>query len=216
AVWVDRAPVFGLRRGEVYRAHAEAFAFVRERMTPQDRVAVVGRFTDFALAPKTPTLFRVPAIFDYEAQTSLRYADFFTFMRLGRTVQNIDDWYWPYDKLLPATVQHPLFDLTAARYLLVDPQLDTVPAALPSGIRSLGEVGGVRVYENLQALPRARFVPAIAVVADGGILATLAAPRHDARSVAPVEHALPADAGGAPGASATATIATDEPEQVAA
>lgn len=214
ALWIGRAPLFGLRRGDVFGTHAAAFAFVRERLTPQDRVAVVGRFTDFSLAPKTPTLFRVPAIFDYQAQTSVRYADFFTFMRLGRPLTTIDDWYWPYDRLLPPTLRRPLLDLTAARYLLVDTALDTVPAALTSGVRLLAELGGVRVYENLAALPRARFVPAVSVVPDADALATLAAPTHDARRVALVERAPPAGTGDRADARGQVTIVADEAERV--
>jgi hypothetical protein len=214
ALWVGRAPLFGLRRGDVYGTHAAAFAFVRERLTPQDRVAIVGRFTDFGLSAKSATLFRVPAIYDYQAQGSARYADFFTFMRLGRPLQDVGEWYWIYGKMLPPTVRRPLFDLTAARYLMVDPALDTVSRALPTGVRLLAEIGGVRVYENLQALSRARFVPAVAVVADEAVLETLASPAHDARRVALVER-TPAGGTGEPSAGGTVTILTDEPERVA-
>lgn len=215
-LWITRAPLFGLRRGDVFGTHAGAFAFVRERLTAQDRVAIVGRFTDFGLAAKTATLFRIPAIYDYQAQGSARYADFFTFMRLGRPMRDVDDWYWVYGHMLPPTLRRPLFDLTAARYLIVDTALDTVPTALPSGVRLLAEVAGTRVYENAQALPRARFVSAVAVVPDGDILPTLASPTHDARRLALIEHAPPGDMAGTTDARATVTIVTDEPERVTA
>jgi len=201
----------------VYGTHRDAFALVRERLTPQDRVAVVGRFNDYSLAAKTPTIFRVPAIFDYQAQGSARYADFFTFMRLGRPMRDIDDWYWkPYGQMLPPTLERPLFDLTAARYLIVDRELDTVASALRSGVRLLAEEGGVRIYENLQALPRARFVPTVRVVPDADILPTLAAPTHDARRVALVEWTPPGGTGAAPDAAGTVTIVADEPDRLVA
>jgi hypothetical protein len=210
-IWVDRAPLFGLRRGDVYGVHAGAFSLVRERLTPQHRVAVVGRFNDFALAPKSPTIFRVPALFDYQAQTSARYADFFTFMRLGRPLRDVDDWYWPYDQLLPPTLQRPLFDLTAARYLIVDSRLDSVPSAMPAGVLRLAELDGVRVYENTQALPRARFVPEVAVVPGAEILPRLASPTHDARRVAVVERTV---AGGSPDARGSVAFVADDPESI--
>ncbi len=214
ALWVVRAPIFGLRRGDVYGPHAEAFALVRERATLQDRVAVVGRFTDFSLCAKTPTVFRVRGIFDYQTQASARYADYFTYMRLGRTLRDVDDWFWtPYASMLPATLRRPLFDLTATRYLVVDPELDTVAAALPVGVRLLAETTGVRVYENAEALPRARFVPSVAVVPQADALAMLAAPTHDARRTALVEEA-PAAAGGPTDARATVAITADTGERV--
>src|SRR5207253_1265490 len=214
ALWVDRAPLFGLRRGDAYGAHADAFAFVGARATLQDRVAVVGRFTDFSLCAKTPTVFAVRGIFDYQIQGSARYADFFTYMRLGRPLRDVDDWYWqPYANMLPATLRRPLFDLTATRYLVVDPALDTVPAAMPSGVRLLAERSGVRIYENLQALPRARFVPQVAAVPDSETLAALAAPTHDPSRQALVERALPMR-GNATDAAASVVIGEDTGERV--
>jgi hypothetical protein len=178
--------VFSLRQGDLYGAAAPAFAFVRARLTLQDRVHLVGRYglhPDFALAQKAATLFRVPAIFDYEPLASRSYAEFFTFMRTGRALERLQDWYWVFDKLMPPTLQRPLFDLTAARYVLIDRALDQVPRVLGSGVRLLDEAGYVRVYENEKALARARYVPRIAVVAEGEILPRLAAPDVDLRRI---------------------------------
>src|SRR5207245_2739527 len=70
--------------------------------------------------------------------------------------------------------------------------------------------------ENLDALPRARFVPAVAVVADRDVLSTLASPTHDPHPLALVERPPPAGSGGAADARATLTIVVDEPERVVA
>src|SRR5262249_20620667 len=145
---------------------ADAFAFVRARLTPQERVHVIGKPRDVALGPKSPSHFRVPGIYDYEAETPVRYAEFFTYLRTGRPLERIGDWQWILDRPLPPDLQRPLFDRTAARYLLVDRELDEVPRVFGPGIRLLTETAGVRIYENEHALPRARWVPSAVVVRD--------------------------------------------------
>jgi hypothetical protein len=174
----------GLRKGDVYGASAPAFALVRARITPQDRVHLIGRYglqSDFALVQKAAGLYGVPAIFDYEPLASRSYAEFFTFLRTGRTMQGLSDWFWVFDKLMPTTLQQPLFNLTAARYILIDRALDRTPQVLGPSARLLAEVGYIRIYENQEALERARYVPRIMVLPESEILPRLAAPDADLR-----------------------------------
>jgi hypothetical protein len=209
-------PLLGLRSGDLYSAHAALFDDVRARLTPQDRVLIAGRHPDFSLMPKSASLFRLPSIFDYETQAPRRYVDFFTYMRTGHRLHSIHEWYWIFDKLLTPTLQRRLLDVTATRYLLVDAAVDTVQETLHGGVRLLTESDGVRVYENLQALPRARFVPRVVVAEDDDeVLAELADSPIDPREVAwvaeePPRGLPPADAG----ASGSAEIVADMPERV--
>jgi hypothetical protein len=82
----------------------------------------------------------------------------------------------------------PLFDLMATRYLFVRREFDPTTTMLDSGIRLVQEQGDLRVYENLQVLPRARYVPRIAVLPSDQILPRLADPELDMRQVALVSH----------------------------
>jgi hypothetical protein len=160
---VGRPPLFGLRTGDVYEPRAEVFAFVRARLTPQDRLLIVGAQPALDLMPKSATLFALPSIHDYDALAAQRYAEYFTFLRTGRAMRDYEDWYWLFGKLLPASLQRPLFDQTAARYVIVAEPLDQTARAFRGGLRLLDERDGVRVYENEQAMPRARFVGRVAV-----------------------------------------------------
>jgi len=212
---VKHSPVFGLRRGDVYGAHADVFAFVRARLTAQDRVLIVSDHPDLGLMPKSATLFRVPNIHDYEGMASRAYAEFFTFMRTGHGVRNLDDWYWLFRKLLPTGLRRPLFDLTAARYLIVAQDLDRTAQAFPSGLRLLLDRDGVRVYENPQAVPRVRYVPRVTVVREDEVLPTLAGGMLDLRRVAVVSQAPPSGfTGSEESASGSVEIVADEPERV--
>jgi hypothetical protein len=150
----------------------------------------MGRYglnSDFALAQKTAMIYGVPSIFDYDPLGSRSYAEFFTFLRKGRGMRRLDDWYWVFDKLMPSTLQRPLFNLTAARYILVDRVLDQVPQVLGLSARLLAEVGYIRVYENQDALARARYVPRIAALPEGEILPRLVTPGVDLRRIAFVD-----------------------------
>jgi hypothetical protein len=157
----------------VYDEHAAAFAFVRARLTPQDRVLIVGDYPDLGLMPKSAMLFGVPSIYDYEGMAAQRYAAFVTFMRTGRAMTGIEDWYWLFGKLLPTALQRPLLDTTAARYLIVNPRVDRVAEALGTEVRPLLDDGSARVYENPSALPRARWVGHLVVLPEDQILPAL-------------------------------------------
>jgi hypothetical protein len=129
---LGRAPVMGLRSGDVYGRHADVFDFVRSRLTPQDRVLIVGGQPSLDLMAKSSTLFGLPNIHDYDPQATRRYAEFYTYLRTARRMRDFEDWYWIFDKLLPPTLQRPLFDLTGARYLIVAQPLDATQRAFAS------------------------------------------------------------------------------------
>lgn len=212
ALLLGSVPYFGYRSGDLYDRNADAFAFVRARLTPQDRVHVVGKPRDVALGPKSPTWFRVPGIYDYEAQPPRRYAEFFTYLRTGRPLHDLSDWHWILDHQLPPTLQRPLFDRTAARYVLVDRDVDEVPQVLGAGVRLLAEIGGVRIYENEQALPRARWVPSATVIPDDDALRALASGAYDPRRTVVLDRVYPIATGTSGGG--PATIIIDDPERV--
>src|SRR5262249_20439294 len=210
-----RPPLFGLRQGDVYGVHANVFDFVGARQTPQDRILIVGGQPTLELMAKSGTLFAIPNIHDYDALAANRYAEYYTFLRTGHAMRDFDDWYWIFDKLLPTTLQRPLFDLTAARYVIVTHDLDTTERALGPGLRLLRDEGGVRVYENEQAVPRARFVGRVAVRREEGVLPALASGAVDASTFAVVSDTdrnnLRGTGGGGTG---TVEFMVDDPERV--
>jgi hypothetical protein len=208
-----------LRVGDLYGEKAGVLERVRAGLTPQDRVLVVGAQSgfnvDYALTYKVASLYRLPSIFDYEGQPSLRYAQYFTFMRTGRPLARVHDWYnlWP---ILPAGLKRPLLDLTAARYLIVDESVDDTRSVLGDTAPEIFRDGPVRVYENRQALPRAFFVPNMLRVPDDQVLPMLADGRVDPRRLALV--GVVEDTSGARAGvdgSGRASIVRDDPQTVA-
>jgi hypothetical protein len=169
---------------ESFRAHAEEFSRVEERMTWQDRIYQFGRHRDMTMSAKTATLFGVPSIIDYEPQTSKRYADLFTWLLTGRPMRNINDFNVRFN-FVP--VNRPLLNLLAARYLIVDA---TPPFRGPTDppLKLLGSNGTLEYFENTAALPRAFYVPEVAVMSKPqAILQRLASAAHDPRQVGLVE-----------------------------
>jgi hypothetical protein len=210
-----------LRVGDLYGARAGVLERVRARWTPQDRVLIVGAPSgsnvDYAMTHKVASLYRLPSIFDYEGQPSLRYAQYFTFMRTGRPLARVHDWYdlyfWP---VLPAGLKRPLLDLTAARYVIVDESVDATSAVLGDTAPEIFRDGPVRVYENRQALPRAFFVPFMSRVRDDLVLPMLADGRVDPRRLALV--GVVEDTSGVRAGvdgSGRASIVRDDPQTVA-
>jgi len=213
---VGLGPLFALRQGEVYEAHADVFAFVRSRLTPQDRVLIVSTHPDLALMPKSGTVLAIPNVHDYDPLVSRHYAEFFTFMRTGHPYRGIDDWYWLFGKLLQPTLQRRLFDRTAARYLIVDQRLDRTAQAFGQQLPLLFERDGVRVYENAAALPRARFVSRVQREEGEGpqALARLAGETIDPRRVALVDRLPPSGFSGTDSEGGSVDFLVDEPERV--
>jgi hypothetical protein len=213
-VGAGRPPFFGLRRGDVYGTNADVFALVRQRLTAQDRVLIVGGHPDLGMMPKLGTIFRVANIQDYEPMASRAYAEFFTFMRTGRALRDIDDWYWLFGKLLLPDLQRPLFDMTAARFLLVRVELDRTAEAFDGSVRVIAEQGGIRVYENESAMTRARYVSRIAVLAPDAVLPALADGTVDVRHAAAVTQPPASGFLGSADGTGSAQIVIDEPERV--
>jgi hypothetical protein len=179
-------PFLNHRNGDLYGGKARVLTQVRDRLTPQDRVLVLGAqnglVADFAMTNKVASLYRLPSIYDYEPQASLTYAQYFTFMRMGSPLSNVYDWYRPIGPILSRSLQRPLFDLTAARYVIVDESVDTTALSLGTSAPEILRDGPIRVYENEQALPRAFFVPAMARVPEDAVLPMLAdGPRRSPR-----------------------------------
>jgi hypothetical protein len=186
------------------RAHAGVFERLRARLSPQDRVALVHQnagATTFGVMAKSATLFRLPSINDYEPQASLRWARYFVMMRSGRALSD------PNEMLLLSAgwtlggLDHRLLDLTAARYVAADATLARqADAVAPPRLEPLFDDGTLRVYENPTALPRARFVPRVEIVADDRrLLDRLAHGSDDLRTVALVDASPPSGFLGADG-----------------
>jgi len=212
-----RGPLLGLRDGDIYDVHRQVFTAVRHRLSAQDRVQIIGKNNDFALMPRSAMIFRIPSIYDYEVQVSRRYAEFFTYMRTRRPLRGVDDFYWLFGKLLPPTLDRRLFDLTAARYLIVDADLDRTGEVLAEGLTLLSQRDGVRLYENTHALPRARFVARALAVPPEEVLATLTQAGVDLRQVAVLDRApLSGFLGGAGDAMGEVELTVDEAERVVA
>jgi hypothetical protein len=171
--------------GQSVFGYADTFARLRARMTAQDRVYFnfdVPPSSNFGLTEKSASVFEVPSFFDYDPQIAERYADFLTTLRGGARPQDLGG--------LPpnASFNRPLLDLAAGRYVLAEASVDNTAAALQPAPRLVEDGGDVRLYENPQALPRARYIPRIEVVKDSpSLLQRLAAGADDPREVALVE-----------------------------
>jgi hypothetical protein len=180
-----------LPSGEVLRAHQTAFEAVRQRMTLQDRAYAFGRHPDYSLMPKTPQLFGVRSISDYEPQTSRRLAQLQVMWLLGTPMQTINQFLFP---LTRTPRNRPILNLLATRYFLVDQKNGETlkllggPPPVP-----LAEHNGLSLYENTEALRRAYFVPRLQVLRDSEEqVRLLSSAAHDPRRVALVEE-WPAD-----------------------
>lgn len=214
-------PLLNHRHGDIYSTHAAAIADVRARLTPMDRVLFVpwqqGYDIDIALTHKMAMLEGLPSVFDYEPQASLRYAQYFTYMRLGRPLASVYDWYQPYPTLLVPSLRRPLFDLTAARFILIDRRLEDTLEPFGDRVVLRARHGDVAVYENRDALPRAFFVPNVRRVPEASILPAIGDGRVDPRRVALLAAAEPLPEGGLGGdgrARGTVRLAVDTPEHV--
>jgi hypothetical protein len=207
----------------IYRRHEDAFAFVKQLMTLQDRIDHVGPHMDFSLMEKSATIFDVRAVRDYEPLTSIRYGELMVvFLKTSEAMARLRDGKLPmvsinetifFTDILPRS--RPLLNLFGARYVLVDLQKDDSAQVLP-GLRLLRAIGGVRIYENPTALQRASFVPSLTVIGDPvRLLQILTSSEHDPRQTVLVE-AAPDDGfvGSPSGASGTVEIVSDRGEEV--
>jgi hypothetical protein len=197
--------------------HADAFTALDPPLTAQDRIFInssVRSLNDFTLMQKTATLVRLPDIHDYEALLGRRHTEYITTMWRGMSVNGVDDLFTKHTVM--GGFRQRLLDLAAVRYVITVPEgeleswgldLPRIPVSDPELI----------VYRNDHALPRARFVPRIDVVADRSVLLNrLAYGSDDLASVALVEEPMPSGFTGADGASnaGSARIVRDDPEHV--
>ena len=202
-------------------SHPE-FAELRDRLSAQDRVALFTTGGDYGFLKKTAMVFEFASIFDYEPQMSWRYANYFTMLRTGRADATVDDVYYPSFNWLPQPSSR-LLDLTAARYLVVEAardRLSSVFSTPPLRQIALGGPAGdppLHFYTNERALPRAFFVPRIAVIPEPrALLRRMAQGADDPREVAFVEAPPPSGWLGEAGAGGASEIAftTNAPEQL--
>jgi hypothetical protein len=198
---------------EVLYSRRALFEAVRGWMGPQDRVYQVGKTGDFSLEAKSASVFGLSSITDYEPQTSERYAEYFVMLFYGRPMRRPDDFTFHRAGELPRVRR--LLDLAAVRYLILD--LETVgirsdqelTRRLGPGLEPVLRDGGVTVYENRQALPRAFYVPRAEVVAPEEQLPLLAA--LDAQRIALIDAPIPGG-GGAPNATGDVEITSERSE----
>lgn len=209
-----------LPSGAALTKKSEGVDALRARLTPQDRVALFPRTVDFSFMEKTATVFRFPAISDYEPQVTRRYADYFALMRTGRPVTKLGDVLYAGLQWLSPLTRRRLLDLTASRYLVTDTAQSNPSAGLGShSLQPLrvGTEGDLYVYENRSALPRAFLVPRLEVIADRATLQDrLANGFDDLRQVAFVEAPPPSGFLGEATTlrEATVTFTADEPEHL--
>lgn len=201
------------------RVHAEVFGRLQQRLSPQDRVQFVlpSARHEARLQEKTAMLFQLPALTDYELQLSQRYAEYGTMMRRSQQLSSLNQVTFPGPWNL-ASMSWPLVDLAAGRYLIVDKshQRDLDPDGRLQ-LQLLDHDKFVSIYENPSALPRAYYVPQIAVEpARDARLSRLARSGEDRRRLALVSAAPPLAFLGVPGndATADARFVVDEPEHV--
>jgi hypothetical protein len=137
-------------------------------------------------------------------------------LRKGEPFSNILDGFLPFPWITQG-VQRRLLDLAAVRYLVTPRRDETVDTVLK--LPHHKSVTGLTVYENATALPRARYVPRIELVADANaLLHRLAHGNDDLTAVALVEELPPSGFGGESSgfsaAGARADVLTDDPEHV--
>jgi hypothetical protein len=198
------------------RAHALVWGRLRERITPQDRVHLARPHADAGFQDKSATLFAVRATTDYELQVTRRYAEYLVMLLQGQPLETVNQIY--YTGLWQLAIQWPLLHLAAARYIAIPEGPDTDFGPFRSArLKRVDGDDSMGVYENPGALPRAYYVPQIAVEPDDEVrLRRLAAGSEDRRRLALVGAVPGSGFLGVPGnqAISEARFAVDDPEQV--
>ena len=157
------------------------FELVAALHTPQDRVLMWprDRWTEGSLAvlDKSPALYGLPSVSDYEHLVTKRYAGLYVFLARGRFLNS--------GMPSPLTQANPvqrirLANLLAARFVVTDRPRGSVPRTL----KHLASFKRFHAFENPTALPRAYVVPEARVVEDSRErLRQLARRGHDPRSL---------------------------------
>jgi hypothetical protein len=192
---------------------APAFELLRSHMTAQDRFYAVAPNTRLGLTYKIASVIGLPSIVDYEPQTSRRFAELEVMMRLGRPMASNNDYNLRFTQ---APRNRRIFDLLAARYLLVDSHGEQLPGPLLASLRQVGTAGGVVLYENPQAFPRAFYVAgAVTETEPVRRLEMLATGDLDLHRTVILSTPPPAGAGGeSPDAAGDVRIESDRAERV--
>jgi hypothetical protein len=191
---------------------------LRRRMSPQDRLYILHQHPSYSLMAKTASLFQLPAIQDYEPQPTRRSAAYWLMLNTGAPMRNLLQYYFQLAPKMPASFRRRLLDLAAARYVIADAKVDNTTVLSPPLVRlDVSADRTINVYDNPQALPRARFVPFVGVVRDTRVLLQrLAWGIFDLRQMALLEEPPPSGFHGnvAGAATGVADIVVDEPERV--
>jgi hypothetical protein len=208
-----------LRNETILSTRADVFDDVRKRATPQERTFLVHHHPGFMLMPKSASIFQVPAVQDYEPQPSRRSAAYGFMLQNGVPLTSLNQYYYVGPSGFSPKFRHRLLDLAAARFVVIDAQLDNAAAMVspPLALVSASPDRDVRIYENQQALPRARFVASTIVVPDPErLLHRLAFGDDDLSQVALLEAPPPSGFAGeaGPPPQGTAEIVADAPEHV--
>jgi hypothetical protein len=197
--------------------HADAFAAIRSRLTPQDRVLLVSSLPsllDLSLAQKTATIMRVPDVYDYEPLIGRRLGDYYSAMWHGTPVTDVEE--LTRRPTVVAGYRPRLFALASVRYVVTPPSSPFTTRGLD--LRPVPDLGpALAVWANDGALPRARWVPRIEVIPDPDALLTrLAFGSDDLADLAFVEEPTPSGFTGGPGAPGPgrARFALDDPEHL--
>jgi len=197
----------------ILKANATIFGLLGKVITPQDRIHIVGKHSDLAIGQKSGSLFGIPTLTDYASLPTYRFANYFTMLRDGLPMTDLNSYYYPLTGMLPRTINRRLLSLAAVRYFVTHSEFDeaamairkpmlhllyrirtlpartgSAPAASPVLPVGSGE-GSVSLWDNSKsALPRARWVPRVEVEADpDALLRRLAAATDDPLQVALVE-----------------------------
>jgi hypothetical protein len=164
------------------------FDAIAPRAGEERRVLALGKNADFSIMQKSPTIFGLQGVGDYEPMTSRRYAEFYVKMVIGNTpaarMVNLNQFYFQ-SNLVPRN--RVLVNLTAMRFLAVDDALNDSGGKIAT-YSNIGRIGSTTLYENEQALPRALFVPRVAVVSDAQeMLNALSSPAFPVGTTALIE-----------------------------
>jgi hypothetical protein len=194
---------------------APAFAALHAVMQPEDRVYLL-HGPEHRFMAKSASLFRLPAVLDYEPIVTQRYAELSFMLRAGRHMAGLNDVNYRGPQL-DESFSRALLDLTAARYVVTTgaaaPRIERIVPPL----RRVDTIAQLAIFENDRRLPRAFFVPRVEVAADPhALLARLASGADDLRRVAFVEEPVPSGFTGAPATAAPGTVhfVRNDPEDV--
>lgn len=202
---------------DAYWSHAAAIAALDPPLGPQDRLFIVSDVASlnrFDLIQKTATILRVPDIHDYDALLTRWHVEYITTMWHGSPVNNFDDMFSKH--LVSGGFRRRLLDLAAVRYV-VSPPADPMAAWGLSLPPVPTEDAGLHVFRNDSALPRARYVPRVEIVAErNALLNRLAYGDDDLATVALIEEPLESGFSGAetPPRGGSARFLRDDPEHL--